>query len=141
MEDYLAMSVASPRFETWLLALFAALGLALTAVGLYGVLAYGVMQRTHEFGVRFALGARPSEVLMMVVSEAVAVAGTGLLLGIAVAVLMARLVAHALDFVDPTDRTAFAGVVAILLAVAASAAYVPARRAARVDPMMTLRAE
>jgi putative ABC transport system permease protein len=141
MEEYLTMSMASPKFETSLLTLFAALGLVLTAVGLYGVLAYGVVQRTHEFGVRFALGARPRDVLTMVVRGAIELAGTGLLLGILAAAATARALARALDFVDPTDGTAFAAVAMILLAVAAVAAYAPARRAAHVDPMLTLRAE
>src|SRR5439155_2295042 len=141
MDAYLSASMASPRFETWLLALFAALGLVLSAIGLYGVLAYGVAQRTHEFGVRFALGARPRDVLSMVLGRAIAPAGTGLLLGIAAAAAMARVIAQALDFVDPADAAPFAAVAIILLGVAVLASYVPARRAARVDPMLTLRAE
>ncbi|HWW83439.1 MAG TPA: FtsX-like permease family protein [Vicinamibacterales bacterium] len=141
LDDYVAESMASPRFEMSLLTLFASLGLVLTAVGLYGVLAYNVVQRTHELGVRFALGARPRDVVAMIMARAVALAGSGLLLGLIAAAAVARGVAATLDFVNPADGRAFVAVAVILLAVAAVAAYVPARRAARVDPMIALRAE
>lgn len=140
LRDRLSISMASQRFTTFLLTLFAVLGLLLTAIGLYGVLAYGVTQRTHEFGVRFALGARPIEIVRTVVGGALTLVGAGLLVGIAAATALARVMTSVLDFVQRPDAFTYAAAAVILLAVAAAAAFAPARRAMRVDPMQTLRA-
>ena len=141
LDAYLATSVASERFETLLLAMFAGLGLTLTAVGLYGVVAYGVAQRTREFGIRLALGARSGEVLGMVVRRGLALAGIGLAVGVIMAAFVARLLATALHGIDPLDPVTFGAVAAVLLVVAMVASYVPARRATRVDPISALRTE
>jgi len=141
MQDYLTGSIASSRFETLLLAAFAVLALVLTAVGLYGVVAYGVALRTREFGIRLALGARTGEVLALVLRGGIGLAGTGLLLGIAAAAFATRLLAGALNGVDPLDPMTFGFVSAALLAVAVLASYLPARRATHVDPIRALRCE
>jgi len=141
LDAYLATSVASERFETLLLAVFAGLGLTLTAVGLYGVVAYGVAQRTREFGIRLALGARSGEVLGMVVRSGLALAGIGLAVGVVMAALVTRLLATALHGIDPLDPVTFGAVAAVLFVVAMVASYVPARRATRVDPISALRTE
>jgi putative ABC transport system permease protein len=141
MEQFMATSVASPRFQALLLALFAGVGLALTAVGLYGVMAYGVAQRTREFGIRLALGARPGELRSLVMRGALALVAAGLVLGILAAGFATELLASALYGVNRLDPATFTGVAAVLLAVAMLASYLPARRATRVDPMRALRAE
>jgi len=141
MEEYLTTSVASARFQTLLLALFAGLGLALTAVGLYGVMAYGVAQRTREFGIRLALGARPGEVLGLVMRGGLALVAVGLAAGIAAAMFATRLLAGALYGVNRLDPATFGGVAAVLLAAGMLASYLPARRATRVDPIGALRSE
>jgi predicted permease len=141
LEAYLSTSVASERFETLLLAVFAGLGLTLTAVGLYGVVAYGVAQRTREFGIRLALGARSGELLGMVVKNGLALAGIGLAVGIVLAGFATRLLASTLHGVDPLDPITFGAVTAVLLVVATLASYLPARRATRVDPIRALRTE
>jgi putative ABC transport system permease protein len=141
MDEYLATSVATPRFQTLLLAVFAGVGLALTAVGLYGVMAYSVAQRTREFGIRLALGARPGAVLGLVLRGAVALVGAGLIAGIVAGAFATRLLAGALYGIDPLDPATFAAVAAVLVGVAMLASYVPARRATRVDPIGALRSE
>jgi putative ABC transport system permease protein len=137
----LAQSMATPRFNTVLLVGFGALALLLAAVGVYGVIAYSVQQRTHEIGIRMALGAAPSQVLREVVGEGVLMAVAGVGLGLAGAVGAVRLIAHYLFGVRTTDPAAFMLVSCVLLIVAAAASYVPARRAARVDPLVALRHE
>lgn len=139
LQDRLTTSMATQRFTTFLLTLFAALGLLLTAVGLYGVLAYGVAQRTHEFGVRFALGARPMEIVGTVMIGALMLVGSGLILGMVAAAGLARVMTTALDFVQWPDASTYGVVALILLGVAAAAGIGPTRRAVRVDPMQTLR--
>jgi putative ABC transport system permease protein len=141
LEERLHTSVASQRFTTFLLTLFAGLGLLLIAIGLYGVLAYGVAQRTHEFGVRVALGARPGAIVSGVVRGALTLVGSGLLFGILAATALARVMMAMLDFVEPPDAPTYAAVAIVLLGVAAAAVCAPARRAMRVDPMQTLRAK
>lgn len=141
LEDRLNLSMASQRFTTFLLTLFAGLGLLLIAIGLYGVLAYGVAQRTHEFGVRVALGAKPRAIVSWMVRGATVLVGTGLLFGIMAATVLARLMMSMLDFVEPPDVITYGAVAIILLGVAAAAVLAPARRAMRVDPMQTLRAK
>jgi predicted permease len=141
LEEYVDRSVASPRFQTLLIALFALLALVLTAVGLYGVVAYGVAQRTREFGIRLALGARPQQLRRLVLRNAMRLAAAGVAIGVAGAAVAARLLAAALYGVHPLDPATFAAVAATLFAVALVASFIPARRATRVDPMLALRAE
>jgi len=141
LDAYLATSVATDRFQTLLLAVFAALGLVLTAIGMYGVVAYGVAQRTREFGIRLALGARPGEVRGMVVKSGIALAGIGLAIGIVAAAMATRALAGTLNGIDPLDPITFAAVTVVLLLVSMVASYLPARRATRVDPIRALRVE
>lgn len=141
MDEYVGRSVSAARFQMLLLALFAGLALLLTAVGLYGVVAFGVVQRTREFGVRLALGARPPEVARLVIGQALALTAAGVLAGVGGALAATRLLGSALYDVDPLDPATFAAVPAGLLVVALLASYVPARRATRVDPLLALRTE
>jgi putative ABC transport system permease protein len=134
-------SVAQRRFSMLLLTLFAGIALFLAAVGLYGVVAYAVTQRTQEIGVRMAIGARPADVLRMVVGDGLKLAAFGVVLGIGVALAMARVIESMLFEVTPFDAASYAAVATVLLAVAAFACYVPARRAMRVDPLIALRQE
>jgi ABC-type antimicrobial peptide transport system permease subunit len=120
---------------------FAALALVLAGLGLYGVLAYTVTQRTREIGVRMALGARPGQALALVASESAVVVGIGLLIGFAGALVTARLFAGLLFGVGPADPVSLAAALVVLAAVALAATLLPARRAASVDPVVALRAE
>ena len=141
MEDYLALDLGRARFQTVLLGLFAGIALLLTAVGLYGVMSFTVLQRTHEIGIRVALGARRADVLRMVLSKSLALTGVGLAIGMIGASMVTRLLADLLYEVKPTDPATLVAVSMLLIAVSALASYIPARRAARVDPMVALRYE
>jgi putative ABC transport system permease protein len=141
LDEYVTMSVASARFQMLLLTLFAVLALVLTAVGLYGVVAYGVAQRTREFGIRLALGARPREVMQLVLRHAMHMTGAGVVVGVIGAVFTTRLLGRALYEIDPLDPLTFGAVVGVLVCVALIASIVPARRATRVDPIRSLRTE
>ena len=137
MRDRLAMR----RLAVVLLAVFAGLALTLAAVGIYGVLSFAVARRTHEIGVRVALGAGAPAVIRMVVGQAAALALAGSLLGLAGAFALTRVMRSMLYGVSPTDPVVFAAIVAVLAAVAVLAGYLPARRAARVEPLAALRCE
>jgi putative ABC transport system permease protein len=141
LDAYLGQSVAQRRFSMALLGIFSAVALVLAALGIYGVLAYSVAQRTREIGVRMALGARDGAVAAMVVREALGVVATGLAIGIAGALALTRVLGSLLYDISPTDPFTFAGVACVLGAVALTASYLPARRAARVDPIVALRNE
>ncbi|HKB12597.1 MAG TPA: ABC transporter permease [Vicinamibacterales bacterium] len=141
MEDLVGRSIAERRFTTLLLAAFATVAVLLAAVGVYGVLAYLVTQRTQEIGVRLAMGAAPGDVVRLFVREGCAVATTGVALGLASALAAARALTSLVFGVTTSDPLTFFGVAAALAIVAVVASYVPARRAARVDPMTALRAE
>ena len=141
VEAMMAESVAAPRFNMTLLSAFAGLALVLAAVGLYGVIAYSVSQRTREIGVRMALGARPGSVQRLVVAEGMRPALVGVALGVAMALGLGRALAGMLHDVSPRDPATLAGVSALLIVVALLACLLPARRAARVDPMVAIRAE
>ncbi|HEU4585291.1 MAG TPA: ABC transporter permease [Gemmatimonadaceae bacterium] len=134
-------AVARPRLLTTLLALFGVLGVLIGGIGLYGVLAYFVTQRRREIGVRVALGADSASVLRMVVRRGLWLAGAGLIVGLAGAALLTRFMRSVLYGVGTTDPATFAGVAAVLLGVAFLASWIPARRAARVDPLIAMRAE
>src|SRR5262249_9617515 len=120
---------------------FGALALVLASIGLYGVLSYGVAQRTGEIGIRMALGAQPGTVLRMILGETARLVVVGVIVGVALAIFGARLDVGLLSAVTPADATSLAGAAAVLLAAALIAAFLPARRAARVDPMVALRHE
>jgi len=141
MDQLLAQSVATPRFRSWLISLFAGLALLLAAVGIYGVQAYAVSRRTREIGIRMALGARPSAVLAMILGEAAGWTLLGVAIGLGAGLAIARLISGLLFGVSPWDAVTLAVSPLVLLAVALAAAYLPARRAMRVDPLVALRWE
>ena len=141
LETHRERSLARERLIAWLLTAFSGIALAIAAVGIYGMLAYAVARRTRELGVRLALGARPSDLVWMVVRQSAALIAMGLAAGVGGALALTRLVATFLYGVTPTDLPAFASAVLILSAVALVATSVPARRATRVDPLTALRSE
>jgi putative ABC transport system permease protein len=141
LDQYVSGAVAHQRFSALLLLLFAVLSLLLTAVGLYGVISYSVTQRTHEIGVRRALGAQTHDVLKLVVKQGMKLTLIGALLGLGGALALTRLLQTLLFGVSATDPLTFAVIVLLLIAVALLACWVPARRAAKVDPMTALRFE
>jgi len=141
MQDLIANSVQRRRFSMLLLTIFAAVAMLLAAIGLYGVMSYSVAQRTHEIGIRMALGARRPDVLALVVKQGMALALMGIAAGAMISLAMTRLISGMLFGITATDPLTFAGVAALLGAVAFLANYLPARRASRVDPMVALRYE
>jgi putative ABC transport system permease protein len=141
MDQLVANSVAQPRLNLSLLVAFALLALALAAVGVYGVMAYAVTQRTQEFGIRMALGASPADVLKQVFLEGGRLAALGLGLGLIAALALTRLMASMLYGVKPSDPLSLGVAAALLAVVAFAACYIPARRATRVDPLVALRYE
>ena len=141
MGDRTAALIAQPRFSMVLLTLFASIATLLAAVGLYAVMAYSVSQRRHELGVRMALGAEPRAVLGLVVGHGMRVAAIGVAAGLVGAFLASSLLQRLLYGTSPTDPATFAGVAVLLLSVAFLASYLPARRAARLDPVVALRPE
>ena len=141
MDDILSDSVAQPRFQTLLLSLFAIAALVLAAVGIYGVMAYTVRQRTHEIGVRLALGAQKWNVLSLVIGRGMRLALFGVGIGVLGALALTRVMSGLLYEVTPTDPLTFVGVSLLLVGIALFACWLPARRATKVDPMVALRYE
>jgi putative ABC transport system permease protein len=141
MDQLVSDSVARPRFNTALLAAFAALALALAAIGIYGVIAYSVTQRRHEIGLRLALGARKSDVIRLVLKQGMTPALFGAALGLTGAWAATRLLSGLLFEVNATDPATFAAVTSLFMAIALLACWIPARRATKVDPMIALRYE
>jgi putative ABC transport system permease protein len=141
MNELLSESLAEQRFDMLLLVVFAALALILAAVGIYGLMAYAVSQRTHEIGIRLALGAQQRDVMRLVAGDGARIAFFGIGIGVASALVLTRVMTTLLFEVKATDPAAFAGVTILLAMVALAACYIPARRAMRVDPMVALRYE
>jgi putative ABC transport system permease protein len=141
LEERLSGSVSQPRFNSTLLALFAVLALTLAGVGIYGVMAYTVSERTGELGLRMALGASGTSVRGLVVREAMGLTAAGIAIGLAASLALTRVISSYLFGVEATDPMTFAAVAAILCAVALTASYVPAMRASRLDPLRALRRE
>jgi putative ABC transport system permease protein len=141
MPEVMAASIAEQRFNMLLLGIFATVALLLAAVGVYGVISYSVTQRTHEIGIRMALGARTGSVLKLVVGQGLQLALVGVGLGLGFAFALTRLMSTFLFGVSATDPQTFVLISMILVAVALLASYIPARRATKVDPMVALRCE
>jgi ABC-type antimicrobial peptide transport system permease subunit len=141
MDEIVDAGLARMRFSMFLLAIFGGTALLLAAIGIYGVVAFTVTQRTREIGIRMALGAARRDVLRMVARGALTLAAAGIVCGVAGGLALTRLMSTLLYGVSPSDSTTFAGVAALLLLVTLAAAFLPARRATRVDPIVTLRDE
>jgi len=141
MNEVVSNSFAARRLSMMLLGVFAALALVLACVGIYGVISYLVGQRTHEIGVRMALGAQQNDVLRLIIGHGARMALVGVAIGIVAAMGLTRLMANQLFGVSPHDPITFAGVAVLLIIVAVAACYIPARRAMRVDPIIALRYE
>ncbi len=141
METIVDRAVSPRRFFVLLVAAFAGLGLVLAALGIYGVIAYSVRQRTSEIGIRMALGASATRVRRDVIGRALRLAVAGALAGALTSAFVARAMASLLFQTAPWDPATFLGIVALVLVIAAGAAYLPARRASRIEPLLALRAQ
>ncbi|HEX7330802.1 MAG TPA: ABC transporter permease [Pyrinomonadaceae bacterium] len=141
MDHLVSESITQPRFNLFLLGLFGGVAMLLSAAGIYGVTAYSVTQRTHELGIRLALGAQVSDVLKMILGQGMAVIGIGVVLGLVAAFVLMRLLRSLLFGVGENDPLTFVAITLVLLLVALIACYIPARRATKVDPLVALRYE
>ena len=140
-DEYISRSLARPRFNALLLTIFAGTALVLTAVGIYGVIAYSVSQRTNEIGIRMALGAAQSTIFRLVVGQAMTLVAVSVVIGLIGAFAATRLLSSLLFGVGASDPFTFVAIVIIIAAVAFLASWLPARRAANVNPIVALRAE
>ena len=138
MDDVVANSLGTRRVSMQLFAVFAIAALLLAALGIYGVMAYSVTQRTHEIGLRMALGAQRSDVLSLVIRQGMTLTGIGVIVGLAGAFALTRVIGNLLYGVTATDPATFVAIPLLLLFVALLACYLPARRAARLDPIRAL---
>jgi predicted permease len=141
MEEQLASQISPRRFQTWLLSLFSVIAMVLAAIGIFGVMHYSVADRTHEFGIRAALGAHPHAVMRLVLGQATTVAFCGVAMGTGAALALTRFMSSLLFDVSPRDPLTFVGTLLLLALITLLASYLPARRAMRVDPMVALRYE
>jgi len=141
MDQRLANAVSQPRFRTTLIGMFAIVALILACVGIYGVISYSVAQRTHEIGIRMALGARGVDVLRMIVRQAILMAGVGVVLGLSISFALGSLMVKLLFGVAPRDPLTFIATAMLLAGTAVLASYIPARRASKVDPLIALRSD
>ncbi|HST24201.1 MAG TPA: ABC transporter permease, partial [Blastocatellia bacterium] len=141
MDEVVSRSVWQPRFYTILFSVFAVVALILGSVGIYGVMSYSITQRTHELGIRMALGAQTSDVMKLVLGRGLILTLIGVGIGLGVALALTRLMTSLLFGVSATDPLTYAGVAALLTAVSLAACYIPARRATKIDPMVALRYE
>jgi len=141
LDAVVAKSIARPRFDTMLLGIFAGVALVLASVGLYGVMNYSATQRTQEIGIRMALGAKPGDILRLVVGHGMKLTVAGIVIGVIASLALTRVMSNLLFGITATDPITFAGISVVLLAVAILASYLPALRATRVDPITVLRAQ
>jgi ABC-type antimicrobial peptide transport system permease subunit len=141
LEELIGQETSRPRFLGWLMGIFAAMALVLTAIGIYGVISYSVSRRTREIGLRMALGANRREVLRAVLGRSIALLGCGVLLGAAAGLVLTRSVTTLVYDVSATDPLTFTGAAALLIVVGVIACLVPAARASRIDPAVALREE
>jgi putative ABC transport system permease protein len=141
MDEIMQQQTSDRRYTTGLLVLFAAFGLVLAVIGVYGVVSYTVAQRTSEIGLRMALGAQRSEILWLVLKQGLGMAGAGTVVGLACAWVLRKTVAQLVFGISPADPATFIAAAAVLIGFALSASLLPARRAAKVDPIVALRYE
>jgi putative ABC transport system permease protein len=141
MDYFLALELAQPRFNMMLLGIFAGVAMILAAIGIYGVIAYNVMQRTREIGIRMALGRQRTDMLAMILRQSLTLVGVGLTIGLIASFAGTQLLKSMLYGVGATDFGTYALVVLVLGGAALLASFIPARRAMRVDPMVALRYE
>jgi ABC-type antimicrobial peptide transport system permease subunit len=141
MDEIVYGSVATPRFAFVLVGMFAGLAILLAAIGTYGVISYSVSQRTPEFGLRMALGAQRLDVIRLVLAQAAGLVLTGTVLGLLLALTLARVLKNLIYEVSPADPLTFGAVGLMVIAIAVLACYIPARKATKADPMIALRAE
>jgi putative ABC transport system permease protein len=139
MDDQVSRALAQPRFQSFLLLIFAGVALLLTAVGLYGVISFTVAQRTREIGTRMALGAQQGSIFKLVVGQGMLLAGIGVAIGLAGSLATSKLLTSMLFEISPTDPVTLIAISLLILLVTFLATYVPARRASHVDPMVALR--
>jgi len=141
MEAMLSENIAAPRFRTVLFAVFAGLAVCLAVAGIYGVMAFTVGRRSNEIGLRIALGASTGSVMRLILGQGLALAGIGLVLGLAASIACTRLLRSMLFQVQPNDPTVYIAVALLVGVVALAAGYLPASRAAKIDPLVALRQE